>query len=69
MTKKIILLRTVFFNNNKKIKKAEKAEKPFFVLFNYFLPVEKKDPNFISCKPLFIGASEVDHKNIVSKGL
>ena len=66
MTKKTLYLKTVFFNNRKNLKKAEK---PFFVLFNYFLPVEKKDPNFISCKPLFIGASEVDHKNIVSKGL
>ena len=56
-----------FFNNRKNLKMGLLSS--FFVLFNYFLPVEKIDPNFISCKPLFIGVSEVDHKNIVSKGL
>ena len=57
-----------FFNNRKKNLKMGLLSS-FFALFNYFLPVEKKDPNFIGCKPLFIGVSEVDHKNIVSKGL
>ena len=58
----------VLFNNRKNLKMGLK--KPLFCAFQlYFLPVEKKEPNFISCKPLFIGVSEVDHKNIVSKGL
>ena len=56
-----------FFNNRKNLKMGLLS--PFFVLFNYFLPVEKKDPNFISCKPLFIGVSEVEYKNIDFKPL